>query len=156
MKVHKVTPICKKWEDLEFGNCRPNALTCPSPKIEEKLPDKQVKIFMNDNKNFLMKHNSDSQKSSRLPCFMLYYTPSKQYAMIIDDKTYISAAFLDLSKACDLLSHILIEQLQIWAFGIRFAFCYKPCSKTVKNILKFSLIYSFINKESTKAQILAH
>ena len=115
LKKSTVTPIYKDGSELEPENYRPISITCPFAKVLEKLIEKQMRIFINDKKLFNGKQFGFRKGYSTVDALLHTVETIRND---INENKYVTAVFLDLSKAFDSLSHkILIKGLENLGFS---------------------------------------
>ena len=96
-----MTPINNDGSELEPENYRPILIPCPFAKVLEKLIEKQMRIFINDEKLIDEKQFRFRKGCSKVDALLHTVETIRND---INDNKYVTAAFLDLSKAFDFLS----------------------------------------------------
>ena len=113
LKLAEVCPIFKKNDCLDKENYRPVSVLPIVAKVFERIIYHQIEQFM---KNKLSDQLTGFRKGySTQKCLVSMIEIWKN---IIDKGGYISAIFMDLSKAFDTLNHdLLIAKLGAYGFG---------------------------------------
>ena len=115
IKIARVTPIHKKGKQNDVNNYRPISVLPIFSKILEKCIYKRIIDFL-DKHNILMKHQFGFRRGHSTATAILDLIHKINQA--IDNKEYALTIFIDLTKAFDVIDHlILLRKLQY--YGIR-------------------------------------
>ena len=113
LKLAKVSPIFKKNDDLDEENYRPVSVLSHVPKVSEKIMYMQIDTFMRDKLSKLLTGFRKNHSTQHCLMSML-----EMWKNTLDKGGYVSAIFMDLSKASDTLIHnLLIAKLVASGFG---------------------------------------
>ena len=137
MKVAKVLPLFKGGDDKVFGNYRLVSLLSQFSKILEKLFNKRLLSFINNN-NILseQQYGFRSKRSTSLALSELM----ENITNAVDNSNYAIGIFIDLKKAFDTLDHgILLSKLE--SYGVR-----GVALDWVKNYLAYRVQYCSVNR----------
>lgn len=115
LKLSKVIPLYKKGLRNDPNNYRPISITPVFGKIFEIVLKKQLVAFFEDNNIFISEQfGFRAGKSVSCAVNELVGMVNRGY----DGKQFVSAEFLDLTKAFDCVSHeILLEKLKSYGVG---------------------------------------
>ena len=114
LKQAHVCPIFKKGDTEDPNNYRPISITATLSKVFEKVICEQITNYIDINKLFSPVQFGFRKNISTIDA--LVFTTEK-IRKEIDNNHFVAAAFLDLSKAFDSISHeILIKKLEILHF----------------------------------------
>ena len=116
-KVAFLTPIYKgKGSKSSLDNYRPISILSPISKVFENLLSIQLRQFFESNGIF-----SSSQFGFRkfLSCEIALNSILDRWGIALDDRKYVIAIFLDLSKAFDTIDHELLL-LKLTRYGFSF------------------------------------
>ena len=109
LKQAYVTPIFKKGDCEEPNNYRPISITPALSKIFEKIMRDQITFYLNKN-NILSSTQFGFRSKFSSADALLHATENIRKKL--NDNEYVAAAFLDLSKAFDSISHsIMLDKL---------------------------------------------
>ena len=109
LKRAHVVPIYKSGDIEDPTNYRPISITSALSKVFEKVIQNQIVEFLDDTK-LLSPHQFGFRANFSTADALLYATEKIRFD--IDNKNVVAAAFLDLSKAFDSISHeILLQKL---------------------------------------------
>ena len=115
MKIARVTPIHKNGKQNDVNNYRPISVLPIFSKILEKCIYKRIIDFL-DKHNILIKHQFGFRRGHSTATAILDLIHKINQA--IDNKEYALTIFIDLTKAFDVIDHlILLRKLQY--YGIR-------------------------------------
>ena len=115
LKLAKVIPVFKKGDKTKFNNYRPVSLLPQFSKVLEKLFDKRMQLFIDDNHIL-----NDSQYGFRSKMSTSYALIEmiEEITSAMDEKRKTIGVFIDLKKAFDTLNHnILLGKLE--HYGLR-------------------------------------
>ena len=114
LKQAHVRPIFKKGDTEDPNNYRPISITAASSKVFGKVIREQITNYIDNNKLFSPVQFGFRKNISTMDA--LVFTTEK-IRKEIDNNHFLAAAFLDLSKAFDSISHeILLKKLEILHF----------------------------------------
>ena len=106
-------PLYKKLDPLKKKNYRPVSLLPHVSKVFERIIYKQVNTYMEDK---LSKYLTGFRKSHGTQHLLV--TMLEKWKKAVDNGEYVSALFLDLSKAFDTINHdLLLAKLKIYGFS---------------------------------------
>ena len=106
-----VCPVFKKGDTEDPSNYRPISITAAISKIFEKVIKEQIMEYLNKNELHSQVQFGFRKNFSAIDA--LVYATDKIEGKEINCNQIVTAAFLDLSKAFDTLSHeILLEKLK--------------------------------------------
>ena len=143
LKLSEVIPVYKKLDPLQKENYRPVSLLPHVPKIFEKIIHKQITNYTTDK----LAHSITGFKKSHGTQNSLIVMLEK-WKRALDKGEYISALFMDLSKAFDTISHdLLIAKLRPYGFS-------KEALKLMKSYLKVKRKVQINNKFSSESDII--
>ena len=115
LKQDHVCPIFKKGDTEDPNNYRPISITAALSKVFEKVIREQITNYIDNNKLFSPRHFGFRKNISTMDA--LVFTTEK-IRKKIDNNHFVAAAFLDLSKAFDSISHeIPLEKLETLHFN---------------------------------------
>ena len=107
LKLSEVIPVYKKLDPLQKENYRPSSLLPHVSKIFERIIHKQITNYMTDKLVHSITGFRKSHGTQNSLVVML-----EKWKRALDKREYVSALFMDLSKAFDTISHdLLIAQL---------------------------------------------
>ena len=136
LKISRVTPIYKKDDPACMGNYRPISNLSNLNKIFEKLIYKRLFSFL-DTFDLLNESQFGFRKGLSTEDAINFLTTNVYNSL--NNNQFVGAAFLDLSKAFDTISHdILISKLQY--YGIR-----GKCLDLISSYLSNRSQYVFVN-----------
>ena len=135
MKHALVTPIYKKGDGEDPCNYRPISITPALSKIFEKVLRKQMNEYLEENRS-LRETQFGFRKRFSTTDALRYATETTRKNL--DDVENVAAAFLDLSKAFDSISHeILLNKLKQYNF----------------DLMSISMIRSFLSERYQKVTL---
>ena len=112
LKLAEVSPIFKKNGDLDKENFRPVSILPHVSKVFERIMYMQIDTFMRDKLPKLL--TGFRKNHSTQHCLIFIPEMGKK---TLDKGGYVSAIFMDLSKAFDTLNHnLLIAKLGAYVF----------------------------------------
>ena len=133
LKRSEVIPLYKKLDPLKKENYRPVSLLPHVSKVFERIIYKQINTYMEDK---LSKYLTGFRKSHGTQHLLV--TMLEKWKKAVDNGEYVSALFLDLSKAFDTINHdLLLATLKAYRFS--------------PNALK--LMHSYLNNRKQQVQI---
>ena len=133
LKRSEVIPLYKKLDPLKKENYRPVSLLPHVSKVFERIIYKQINTYMEDK---LSKYLTGFRKSHGTQHLLV--TMLEKWKKAVDNGEYVSALFLDLSKAFDTINHdLLLAKLKAYGFS--------------PNALK--LMHSYLNNRKQQVQI---
>ena len=113
LKRSEVIPLYKKLDPLKKENYRPVSLLPHVSEVFEKIIYKQINTYMEDK---LSKYLTGFRKSHGTQHFLV--TMLEKWKKAVDNGEYVSAFFLDLSKAFDTINHdLLLAKLKAYGFS---------------------------------------
>ena len=113
LKQAEVIPLYKKLDPLNKENYRPVSLLPHLWKVFERIIYKQINSYMEDK---LTKCLTGFRKSHGTQHSLL--TMLKKLKRVIDNGAYVSALFMDLSKAVDTINHdLVLAKLKAYGFS---------------------------------------
>ena len=101
-KTANITPIFKKGDRNNPANYRPVSLTSQVCKVLESIV--REKMIEHLNENNLLSEDQHGFREGR-SCLSNLLTTLEDWTSILDDKDCVDVAYLDFSKAFDLVSH---------------------------------------------------
>lgn len=117
MKCAEVSPVYKKSDNLVKGNYRPVSVLTTISKIFESVLNDQLVAFFGQIFDSLL-----GAFRSGYSCQSILVKLIDDWKAALDDKNYVGALFMDLSKAFDCLPHgLLIAKLH--AYGLNTSAC---------------------------------
>ena len=138
LKMANVTPVYKKKDHLDKSNYRPVSILPSISKIYETVIADQLNEYMNSMFSAML-----SAYRKQHSCQHVLIDLIEEWRSKLDDKSYVGAVLMDLSKAFDCLPHdLLLAKLK--AYGL--------CDEALQ-LLKSYL--SCAGRESRSAQSLA-
>ena len=145
LKLSEVIPVYKKLDPLQKENYRPVSLLPHVSKIFERIIHKQITNYMTDK----LAHSINGFRKSYGTQNSLVVILEK-WKRALDKGEYVSALFMDLSKAFDTINHdLLIAKLKAYEFS-------KEALKLMKSYLKNRKEKVQINnKFSSKRDVIA-
>ena len=112
LKLAEVSPIFKKNDDLDKENYRPVSILSHASKVFERIMYMQIDTFMRDKLSKLLTGFRKNHSTQHCLMSML-----EMWKNTLDKGGYVSAIFMDLSKAFDTLNHnLLIAKLGAYGF----------------------------------------
>ena len=133
LKRSKVVPLYKKLDPIKKENYRSVSLLPHVSKVFERIIYKQINTYMEDK---LSEYLTGFRKSHGTQHFLV--TMLEKWKKAVDNGEYVSALFLDLSKAFDTINHdLLLAKLKAYGFS--------------PNALK--LMHSYLNNRKQQVQI---
>ena len=112
LKLAEVNPIFKKNDDLGKENYRPVSILSHESKVFERIMHMQIDTFMRDKLSKLLTGFRKNHSTQHCLMSML-----EMWKNTLDKGGYVSAIFMDLSKAFDTLNHnLLIAKLGAYGF----------------------------------------
>ena len=112
LKLAEVRPIFKKNVDLDKENQRPVSILSHVSKVLERIMYMQIDTFMRDKLSKLLTGFRKNHSTQHCLMSML-----EMWKNTLDKGGYVSAIFMDLSKAFDTLNHnLLISKLGPYGF----------------------------------------
>ena len=112
LKLSEVIPVYKKLDPLQKENYRPISLLPHVSKVLEKIVNKQITNYMTDKLAHSITGFRKSHGTQNSLVVML-----EKWKKPLDKGEYVSAQFMDLSKAFDIINHdLLIARLK--AYGL--------------------------------------
>ena len=109
-----ITPVHKKGSHADCSNYRPISLTCVTSKILERVIAGQIREFLTNNN--IINHAQHGFTFGRSTCTNLLECLN-DWTLYIQDKQQVIIAYIDFSKAFDVVSHRkLFARLQ--SYGI--------------------------------------
>ena len=125
LKLSEVIPVYKKLDPLQKENYRPASLLPHVSKIFERIIHKQITNYMTDKLAHSITGFRKSHGTQNSLVVML-----EKWKRALDKGDYVSALFMDLSKAFDTTNHdLLIAKLKAYGFS-------KEALKLMKSYLK--------------------
>ena len=137
LKLSEVIPVYKKLNPLQKENYRPVSLSPKVSKVFQKIIHKQIWNYMTDK----LAHSTTGFRKSHGTQNSLVVM-LEQWKRTLDKGEYVSALFMDLSKAFDTINHGLFHDLLIAKL--------KACGFS-KEALK--LMKSYLKNRKQKVQI---
>ena len=115
-KISYITPIYKgKGSQSSLENYRPISIISPIAKVFESILGEKIRHFL-ESSNIL--HPDQSGFRQGRSCHLALNTIIDYCKLNLDQKKYVIAVFLDLSKAFDTVDHVLLlEKLRYYGFG---------------------------------------
>ena len=133
LKHSEVIPVYKKLDPLKKENYRPVSLLPHVSKVFERIIYQQINTYMKDKLSKCLTGFRKSHGTQHLLVTML-----EKWKKAVDNGEYVSALFLDLSKAFDTINHdLLLAKLKAYGFS--------------PNALK--LMHSYLNNRKQQVQI---
>ena len=133
LNISEVIPLYKKLDPLKKENYRPVSLLPHVSKVFERIIYKQINTYMEDKLSKYLTGFGKSHGTQHLLVTML-----EKWKKAVDNGKYVSALFLDLSKAFDTINHdFLLAKLKGYGFS--------------PNELK--LMHSYLNNRKQQVQI---
>ena len=112
LKLAETSLIFKKNDNLDKENYRPVSILSHVPKVFERIVYMQIDTFMRDKLSKLLTGFRKNQSTRH--CLMSIL---EMWKNTLDKGDYVSAIFMDLSKAFDTLNHnLLIAKLGAYGF----------------------------------------
>ena len=107
-----IKPVFKKKSPLDKTNYRPVNFLPPVSKIYEKLLQKQINNYIENNLSpYLFGYRKGYSTQHALICLI------EKWKNILDEKGFCGAVLMDLSKAFDAINHdLLIAKLRAYGF----------------------------------------
>ena len=125
LKLSEVIPVYKKLDPLQKENYRPVSLLPHVSTIFERIVHKQITNYMTDKLAHSIIGFRKSHGTQNSLVVML-----ENWKRALDKGEYVSALFMDLSKAFDTINHdLLIAKLKAYGFS-------KEALKLMKSYLK--------------------
>ena len=133
LKRSEVIPSYKELDPLKKENYRPVSLLPRVSKASEKIIYKQINTYMEDKLSKCLTGFRKSYGTQHVLVAML-----EKWKKAVDNEEYVSALFLDLSKAFGTINHdLLLAKLKAYGFS--------------SNSLK--LMHSYLNNKKQQVQI---
>ena len=112
LKTAQVIPVYKKKDPIDKANYRPVSILPALSKIFERILADQMTEFLND-----IFSPSLSAFRKGISCQSILLKMMEDWRKALDDRKYVGAVLMDLSKAFDCMPHnILLAKLQ--AYGL--------------------------------------
>ena len=112
LKTAQVIPVYKKKDPLDKANYRPVSILPALSKIFERILADQMMEFFND-----IFSPSLSAFRKGISCQSILLKMMEDWRKALDDRKYVGAVLMDLSKAFDCMPHnLLLAKLQ--AYGL--------------------------------------
>ena len=133
LKHSEVILLYKKFDPLKKENYRPVSLLPYVSKVFERIIYQQINTYMKDKLSKCLTGFRKSHGTQHLLVTML-----EKWKKAVDNGEYVSALFLDLSKAFDTINHdLLLAKLKAYGFS--------------PNALK--LMHSYLNNRKQQVQV---
>ena len=145
LKLSEVIPVYKKLNPLQKENYRPVSLLPPVSKVFERIIHKQITNYMTDKLAHSIAGFRKSHGTQNSLAMML-----QKWKRALDKGGYVSALFMNLSKAFDTINHdLLIAKLKAYGFS-------KEALKLMKSYLKnWKQKVQINNKFSSERDVIA-
>jgi len=120
-RLANVTPIYKKDQKEDPGNCRPVSLTSVPGKIMEQFIWRALSRHMKHSQWFMPSQHGILKGRS---CFTNLISFYGQLTRLVDERKAVDVVYLDFSKAFDTILHSILLQ-KIAAHGLDgYTFCW--------------------------------
>ena len=145
LKLSEVIPVCKKLNPLQKENYRPVSLLPHVSKVFERIIHKQMSNYIRDKlahsiTGFRKLHGTQNSLVMIL----------EKWKRALDKGEYVSALFMDLSKAFDAINHdLLTTKLKAYGFSKEALKLMKSCLKNWKQKMQIN------NKFSSERDVIA-